>query len=155
MTEKELHRIIISNPGGLPKGLEPKDFGKYSVTRNSVLASILLRTELIEKLGTGIRRINNALNDAELSNANFEFSRFFAVVFDKNTDLKTTNKTVEKTREKIILLIKENEEITSKILAQKTGITEKGIEYQLNKLKSENIIKRIGADKGGHWEIIK
>ncbi|MBL4861581.1 MAG: hypothetical protein JKY09_00995 [Crocinitomicaceae bacterium] len=28
------------------------------------------------------------------------------------------------------------------------GITEKGVEYQLAKLKKENVIKRVGADKG-------
>ena len=161
------NRISISNPGGLPKGLELKDFGKYSVTRNSVLASILLRTELIEKLGTGIRRINNALTDAKQPNANFEITSFFAVVFDRNYNLKTTTKTTQKTTQKttlkttqkttlkILNLISSNPQISRRELSNKIkNITEDGIKYHLNKLKNEGKLKRIGADKGGHWEII-
>ena len=64
-------------------------------------------------------------------------------------------KTVEKTVEKIISLIKENPRITQKELVKKTGLTRRGIEWYLAKLKQEKIIKRVGSDKAGHWEIIK
>ncbi len=160
------NRISISNPGGLPKGLEPKDFGKYSVTRNAVLASILLRTELIEKLGTGIKRINNALTDAQLSNANFEFSRFFSVVFYKNANLKTVAKSSEKgsekssekgsekSSEKIIKFIKLNNKITITELAEKIAISTRAVEKQITNLKEKGVIERIGADKGGHWIVV-
>ena len=61
----------------------------------------------------------------------------------------------EKTVEKIILLIKENPNVTQKELVKKTGLTRRGIEWNLAKLKQEKIIKRVGSDKAGHWEIIK
>jgi ATP-dependent DNA helicase RecG len=35
-------RVEIYNPGGLPKGLSPRDFGKRSVCRNPLIASLLL-----------------------------------------------------------------------------------------------------------------
>jgi len=35
------------------------------------------------------------------------------------------------------------------------SISEKGIEWQLKKLRDENLIKHVGPKKGGHWEIIK
>ncbi len=66
---------------------------------------------------------------------------------------KTRGKT-EKTREKIIQLIKVNNTITTPELASKTNITEKGVEYHLGKLKSDKILMRVGAAKGGHWQII-
>jgi len=34
-------------------------------------------------------------------------------------------------------------------------ITEDGVKYQLNKLKKQGIIERIGPDKGGYWKINK
>ena len=34
-------------------------------------------------------------------------------------------------------------------------ITEDGVKYHLEKLKSKGTIKRIGGDKGGYWEINK
>ena len=67
----------------------------------------------------------------------------------------TFRETLQKTREKIISSIKENPDITTNELAQIAEITVKGIEYQLNQLKKQNIIKRIGPDKGGHWEIVE
>lgn len=47
-----------------------------------------------------------------------------------------------------------NPKATRKELAEKTGLTPDGIKWNLNKLKKEGIIRRIGPDKGGHWEII-
>jgi len=61
--------------------------------------------------------------------------------------------TTEKTREEIIRMIKENPKITTKELANKIGINDKGIEWNIKKLKGSGILKRIGPTKGGHWEI--
>jgi len=34
------------------------------------------------------------------------------------------------------------------------GITEDGVKYHLAKLKAEGLIRRVGPDKGGHWEVV-
>ena len=68
---------------------------------------------------------------------------------------KSSEKTVEKTRENILNAIKENPTITINELAILTGITTKGIEWQLKKLQTQGILSRIGGRKGGHWEIIQ
>ncbi|MBU2565081.1 MAG: winged helix-turn-helix transcriptional regulator [Candidatus Thermoplasmatota archaeon] len=62
-------------------------------------------------------------------------------------------KTVEKTVGKILVLIKENPKITREELSAKTGLTIRGIEWNLARLKEKGILKRIGPAKGGHWEI--
>jgi ATP-dependent DNA helicase RecG len=62
--------------------------------------------------------------------------------------------TVEKTREKILKFIGENNKITVVELADLLGITSKGVEYQITKLKGAGIIDRIGPDKGGTWIIL-
>ena len=41
-----------------------------------------------------------------------------------------------------------------KALADVLGITADGIKWQLDKLKTQGIIRRTGARKGGRWEII-
>ena len=56
---------------------------------------------------------------------------------------------------KILELIKENSETTIPKLAKQIGITERSIERNIQKLQKENKLKRIGPDKGGHWEIIE
>ncbi|MBW6461627.1 MAG: winged helix-turn-helix domain-containing protein [DPANN group archaeon] len=80
-----------------------------------------------------------------------EFSGFFSATFE----IKNVVKTREKTREKIIELILSNKSITQIELSEKLEISLKAIEGQLKKLKNENRIKRVGPDKGGHWEVLR
>lgn len=72
----------------------------------------------------------------------------------EKTTKKTTEKSTQKTTEKIIKLITENPQITIKELSVACGITEDGVYWNTQKLKKKNIIRRVGPDKGGHWEII-
>ena len=55
--------------------------------------------------------------------------------------------------EKILRHIQENPSITQQELSGKTGLTRRGIEWNLEKLKEKGILKRIGPDKGGYWEV--
>ncbi len=64
-------------------------------------------------------------------------------------------KTSLKTSQKILGLIRQNSRITAEELVQATGLSFAGVKYNLAKLKKENALKRIGSDKGGHWEIIE
>jgi len=59
-------RVEITNPGGLPKGITLENFGTLSVTRNPIIASLLHRVHYIERMGTGISRIKNAMTAASL-----------------------------------------------------------------------------------------
>jgi ATP-dependent DNA helicase RecG len=47
-----------------------------------------------------------------------------------------------------------NPKISAKELSSIVGISSRKIEENIKKLKEKNIIKRVGAAKGGHWEII-
>ena len=67
---------------------------------------------------------------------------------------KTVEKPVKKTVEKIIEAIKKNKSITIKQLQSVTGLTRRGVEWQLSTLKEEGIVKRIGPDKGGYWKVV-
>lgn len=72
--------------------------------------------------------------------------------------LKTTQKTTQKingNQKRIIELIEKNTSITRKEIAKVINITEDGVKYNLNRLKKNKIIERIGPDKGGHWTINK
>lgn len=72
-----------------------------------------------------------------------------------NTTQKTTQKKINNSQKKIIELIKENPSITRKEMAEKIGISDDGIKYNLNKLKKMNLITRIGSDRSGTWKISK
>ena len=151
-------RVEVISPGGLPKGLNEKDFGKLSVRRNKVIADIFSKTPYVEQIGSGIKRMKMLLKNADLPLPKFEMSSFFIVIFKKKELLKDTEKVGEKVGEnevKIYSLISQDNNITYAELANKIGITEKSIYINIEKLKQKGLLKRIGPAKGGHWEIIK
>ena len=52
------------------------------------------------------------------------------------------------------MAIQRNPYVTTKELATLCGITEDGIYYNTKKLRSKGILRRVGGDKGGYWEIL-
>ncbi len=54
----------------------------------------------------------------------------------------------------ILDLIKQEASITISSLSNKVGISTTAIEKNIKQLKQKNILKRIGSDKSGTWEII-
>ena len=73
---------------------------------------------------------------------------------NQKSDQKTTQKTAQKTTQKILSLIQQKSNITRIELAEACGISPDGIKWQLKKLQAAGLIRRVGPDKGGHWEII-
>ena len=59
------------------------NLGTKSVVRNPVIASLLHRADYIEKIGTGISRIKNAVRDHRHSTVEFIFTEFFTVRFSR------------------------------------------------------------------------
>jgi Fic family protein len=66
-----------------------------------------------------------------------------------------SEKKPEKTSEKILRLIAENPELTIAELARLIKLTARTIERNLQGLQAQGRLRRIGPDKGGHWEIVK
>ncbi len=61
---------------------------------------------------------------------------------------------MEKTVEEIIELIKENPRITQREIADETGLSRRGVEWNIKELKKKGRIRRIGPPRGGHWEVL-
>jgi ATP-dependent DNA helicase RecG len=56
-------------------------------------------------------------------------------------------------QKEVLELIFQNNRITRKELAGKLGKSESAIQKNINLLKSKKLIKRIGGDFGGYWEV--
>ena len=76
--------------------------------------------------------------------------------------IKTENRVTQKVtvkvtanQRKIIDAIKTNPYVTQEELADIVGIARKNIISNMKKLQENGLIKRIGADKNGHWQIEK
>ena len=55
---------------------------------------------------------------------------------------------------KICELLKENNNITIEQIVSVSKISRRTVMRILDNLKNNNVIKRVGSDKTGHWEII-
>ena len=143
-------RLEIRSPGLLYGELTIEKIKKEEVSerRNELLAEMFHQIHFIEKWGRGIGLILSKEPDADFK----EIGRQFITVFPRK-HVSEDGKTVGKTVGKILVLIKENPKITREELSSKTGITIRGIEWNLARLKEKGILKRIGPAKGGHWEI--
>jgi len=89
MVEMFDDRIEITNYGGLVRGLKPEDFGKKSVLRNPNIANLLHRIGYIEKMGTGISKMQRLIKNAGLPPIRFEFGSFFTAMFKRPSYTKT------------------------------------------------------------------
>lgn len=161
-------RVEISNPGGLPSGLNAKEFGTKSVVRNPVIASLLNRADYIEQIGTGINRIKNSVKERGQGSVEFYYNHFFVVTFTKTKKVtervgekvgkrvgEKVGKSLTKNQRLIIKSMVENPNISAKDLSDIIGISKRKIEENISKLKKKELIKRIGSPRGGYWEIIE
>ena len=75
-------RIEISNPGGVPIGLDKRLFGKnISLRRNPIIADLFHRMNLMERSGSGIEKMRNHMREAGLKPPLFELDNFFRITF--------------------------------------------------------------------------
>lgn len=169
-------RVEIVNPGGLPKGLTLKRFGSMSIRRNEIIADLFSRLDKVERLGSGIRKMRKAMADAGLPEPEFDPNGFFVAIFRRSPEfalkeagLKTTQKTDQKAAQKtrmdtgvktgvktgvrIVEMIRVHPTVTREEMASALGLTVKGIDWQIARLKADGILRRVGPDRGGHWEI--
>jgi ATP-dependent DNA helicase RecG len=78
-------RVSITNYGGLKKGFNIDDIGKRSYHRNPNIVNLLHRANYIEKMGTGILRINKELSDVGLPKVEFDVNEYwFTIIFGRS-----------------------------------------------------------------------
>ena len=154
---------------GKVAGLLRKDFGTKSLTRNPLLMDLVHRAKKVEKAGTGIKRIKDAMRRYGLKVV-FDISPYwFTVVFmrkvygrlnegiEKDTVKGTVKDTVTllTTNQKAILEhIKSDPKITAAALSGLLKINVRNTKKNMAELKQKGLLKRIGPDKGGHWEVL-
>ena len=90
------------------------------------------------------------LKSSEETTLETENSKKTTLKSSEETTLKTSK---EKTTQKIINLMTKNPDISIEQLASLCSLTRDGINWQIRKLKESGKIRRVGPDKGGHWEI--
>jgi len=164
-------RIEIVSPGHLPNNLTvAKIRAGNSIIRNPILVSYIAKGLLPYRgLGSGIKR---ALEDwPEIEFLDDRVANLFTAMVHRNESIgalepemisqtsvakgKSSQKSSQKSSRKIMDLMRTDPAITIADLVQNIGITDRAIKKQIEKLKAQGRIRRIGPDKGGHWEVVE
>lgn len=154
-------RLEISSFGGIQSEFTEEEFLEgYSAPKNPELMRVFKDLELVEHLGTGIRRI---LKEYDKSIYHF-FPHFIRVSIKYNQNgfeynnqniNKNTYSNLTKIQEGIIGLIEDRPNVTQEEMANLLGVTSRTVRNHIKYLIDENYIERIGSDKKGKWVVTK
>ena len=156
--------ITFFNPGGLHHDLTVEDLKTDyypAYARNKLLAEAFYLTGDIEKYGSGFFRIRNALAEYPTMTVDFkEISGGFMVTvgYEKQkTSMDVTENVTENVIEnreiKILELIIKNNNISTTQIAKELSIARMTVHRDIEKLKAKGLLERVGAAKGGYWNI--
>lgn len=179
-------RLEIYSPGGMYDGTFIQDINPLDVSssrRNPIIADVFARMDLMERRGSGLRKIIEAYeaeeNYKEELKPEFNSTESSFTTILKNLNYDTQNITQndgqsegqnegenegqndgkklkpKERRNKIVKLMKENSNITTIELSHILLVSVSTIERDLKILTDEKTIEYIGSAKDGYWKVNK
>lgn len=167
--------LMIYNNGELPRGWTTETLKQEHTSEpaNPDIAKTFFRAGYVETWGRGTVNIVEYCTQAGLPEPVFEGKwGGLAVIFTKKAGkkpweetettrgkdtvkdtLKDTLKLLSGNEHKIVELIKSNPRITAKELSEIIGINIRSTKKNMDKLKVKGLLKRVGSDKKGYWQI--
>ena len=143
-------RIEISSPGGLPTGISEEEYlkGNVSILRNPILGNVFYRLHIVEILGTGIVRIQEAYKYSDKKPVFEIFDNSIKVILPVigNADLTEDEKVVYEVLSKT--MPKSISEITVMTPFGKSKVT-----TLLKSLARKNYVSVIGNGRGTKYKL--
>lgn len=135
-----------------------------STPRNKMVADFCKDLGLIEKYGSGIRRVITLFKEAGLPLPKLEqiSGGFNVTVYSKTFERVDSDKVgdrvgdkLSETQKRILSLMQQNPSVSAQRLSEEIGISKRKIEENIRTLRERNKIERIGNAKSGHWEVLE
>lgn len=154
--------ISFYNPGDLYGRVTIKDLAEDSYTsefRNKLIAEAFYLTKDIEKYGTGFFRVRKELQlyptmSLQCHEQGGGFVTQLAYT-EQKVSTNILNGTVNKDRLNIILKeISKNNHVSIESLTGIVSVSRRTMIRDLNKLKEQGRLVRVGSDKVGYWEVL-
>ena len=189
ITGSEVHvdifddRLEVYSPGGMPSGQIVQNLDARNVPsqrRNSIIADLFQRLNLMERRGSGFDKILDAYafesekrGKAVVPSFRSGASEFFVIlpnlnyagevdaavpvakVIAKRRPPVKTSLAEGKNAKIITRAIAANSAVTVTDLQRKTKLSRTGVSNVLSALKSAGVIRHNGPKNGGSWEIVK
>ena len=177
-------RIEFFNPGHFPPEITSEKLKTNEYTsdcRNKQIAAMFKDSHDMEKYGTGIYRVTQKFNQHGLVAPifeNFQHGIRVIVLSDLLNDRKVTHKqekvthkqekvthkqekvthkqekVTHKSKDKILLLLKENPLLQREDLMKELSLTMSGIKKHLQELQAQKRLTREGSRKTGKWVVV-
>ncbi len=150
---------MMSSFGGIQSEFTEEEFLEgYSAPKNPELMRVFRDLDLVEHLGTGIRKI---LKKYDKSIYHF-FPHFIRVSIKYNqNEFEYENNKIDdklngltKIQKDIVQLLFDKPCLTQLELARILGVGERKIRYNMKELIEKKYIRRIGSNKTVEWEVI-
>ena len=131
---------------------------QLSESFNPERTKVEIEVEVAEKVAENLGKV--AENSSQVAEKVAEKQGEVAVKYtEKDTETRSgyTEKVTEKlseTEERIVALIQSNAHITQKMLSEAIGMTRQYVGRCMDSLQARKIIRRVGPDKGGYWEVL-
>jgi predicted HTH transcriptional regulator len=161
-------RVEVTSPGMLSGGLTIQDIiDGSSDVRNKVIATVFANMHIIEDWGTGIRRMIDGCREYGIRDPEFiqlgtklRVNIYRGKVEEEEkiqltgTSDAPVNVTLNATENQVLAIIRERPSITAEKLAELTSKSVRTAKRNFSSLKDKGVIRRIGANKDGYWEIV-
>ena len=159
-------RTEITNYGGLVEGLSREDFFNCcSMPRNRELMRIFHDLDMVEQLGSGMRRILRSYDEKAFSfTDHFMRTSFYFEGLQRLGDrlgnglgdrLGESRGNLTYTRQRILELMEIDSRISIVKISQELGFSTTAIEKNIDWLKENGYLNRQGSAKSGYWEILR
>lgn len=154
------NRIELYNPGGLPKGISIKDIitGKVSsIPRNKQIALVFKESGIIEKYGSGIKRVLETMKVAGAPRPVFESiaNTFKVTLYPIREEPREVTGGVNGGVNEILDFVRNNPGTNTTRIHKEFDIPRRTIERRLKKLKEQRKIEFRGAPKTGGYYVIE
>ena len=130
--------------------------------RNHLLVRVFKELNIIQNLGSGLKKVYDIFEKNNIEMRIERFAKGSKIIlekelseFAKDVPENVLDNVPEDRLKKILNLIEVNNKTTIFLIAKKLNVNEKTVKRDISKLKTKNLLKRIGPAKGGYWEIMK
>jgi ATP-dependent DNA helicase RecG len=152
--------------------MKPAHFklGETVFRRNPLIVDLFSRIHFGEKMGTGMKRMRDICKKENSRYPRIEYTdtHFYITFCQSREYLKMAAKEkvvrkggqkrwseLTKKQQQILEIIQDNPKMSRLELSKDLGINPSAVQKHIEKLKEKGLLRRIGPDKGGYWEVLR
>ena len=147
-------KIEIISPGSLPLGMSEDEYmrGYVSVLRNPIIANIFYRLGIIEKFGTGIKRIKYEYRESFVKPAFEIYENSIRITLPV---IEIIPKNLVNGEVKVFEILKKHEKLSRKEIEELSKYNKSKVIRSINGLIEKSIVEQVGKGRSVKYQLKK